>query len=72
MAGFLSTGKMDLICETLRGSHLNYPKIHLARARGVEASFREITPAHVEGEMLSPARIFHARVLPEALRVVVP
>ena len=30
------------------------------------------TPAHVEGEMLSPARTFSAKVLPEALRVVVP
>src|SRR5829696_6204867 len=62
----------SLIPAVLRGTHLNYPKIHLARAREVELSFREITPAHVEGEMLTPARIFHAKVLPEALRVVVP
>jgi len=62
----------SLIPAVLRGSHLKYPKIHLARARGVEVSFGEITPAHVEGEMLSPARIFNANVLPEALRVVVP
>jgi diacylglycerol kinase (ATP) len=62
----------SLIPAVLRGTHLNYPKIHLARAREVEVSFGEITPAHVEGEMLSPARIFHAKVLPEALRVVVP
>jgi len=62
----------SLIPAVLRGSHLKYPKIHLARARGVEVSFGEITPAHVEGEMLSPARIFNAKVLPEALRVVVP
>jgi diacylglycerol kinase family enzyme len=56
----------------LRGSHLEYPKIHLARAREVEVGFGEVTPAHVEGEMLSPARTFHAKVLPEALRVVAP
>jgi YegS/Rv2252/BmrU family lipid kinase len=62
----------SLIPAVLRGSHLKYPKIHLARAREVEISFREITPAHVEGEMLSPARSFHARVLSDALRVVVP
>ncbi len=63
----------SLIPAVLRGSHLKYPKIHLARAREVEISFREATPAHVEGEIMAPpARTFHARVLPGALRVVVP
>jgi len=62
----------SLIPAVLRGSHLKYPKIHLARAREVEVDFREATLAHVEGEILAPARTFRARVLPEALRVVVP
>jgi YegS/Rv2252/BmrU family lipid kinase len=62
----------SLIPAVLRGSHLEYPKIHLARAREVEVDFGEATPAHVEGEMLAPARTFHAKVLPEALRVVAP
>jgi diacylglycerol kinase (ATP) len=62
----------SLIPAVLRGTHLKDPKIHLARAREVEISFGEITPAHVEGEMLYPARSFHARVLSDALRVVVP
>ena len=56
----------------LRGSHLKYPKIHLARAREFEVTFGETTLAHVEGEMLTPARTFHAKVPPEALRVVAP
>src|ERR687898_1121962 len=60
----------SLIPAVLRGSHLKYPKIHLARAREVEVDFREATLAHVEGEILAPARTFRARVLPEALRVV--
>jgi YegS/Rv2252/BmrU family lipid kinase len=62
----------SLIPAVLRGSHLKYPKIHLARAREVEVDFREATLAHVEGEILAPARTFRARVLPEALRVVAP
>ena len=62
----------SLIPAVLRGSHLKHRKIHLARTREVEVSFREATPAHVEGELLDPARVFRARVLPEALRVVVP
>ena len=62
----------SLILAVLRGTHLKYPKIHLARAREVEIGFGEITPVHVEGEMLTPARIFHARVLSDALRVVAP
>jgi len=61
-----------LIPAVLRGSHLKYPKIHLAQVREVEVSFREATPAHVEGEMLTPSRTFHAKVLPAALRVVAP
>jgi diacylglycerol kinase (ATP) len=62
----------SLIPAVLRGSHLKYPKIHLARAREVEVGFSEATLAHVEGEILAPARTFRAKVLPEALRVVVP
>jgi YegS/Rv2252/BmrU family lipid kinase len=62
----------SLIPAVLRGSHLKYPKIHLARASEVEISFEEATPAHVEGELLAPSRVFRARVLPGALRVVVP
>ena len=62
----------SLIPAVLRGSHLKYPKIHFARAREVEVGFSEATLAHVEGEMLAPARTFRAKVLPGALRVVVP
>jgi diacylglycerol kinase (ATP) len=61
-----------LIPAVLRGSHLKHPKIHFARAREVEAHFKEVAPAHVEGEPLVPAQTFRARVLPRALRVVVP
>ncbi len=57
---------------TLWGSHLKDPRIHLARAREVKVSFEEITPAHVEGELLTPAHTFRARVLPGTLRVVAP
>ena len=61
-----------LIPAVLRGSHLKYPKIHVAQAREVEVGFMEETPAHVEGEMLAPSRTFRAKVLPVALRVVAP
>jgi diacylglycerol kinase (ATP) len=61
-----------LIPAVLRGTHLKYPKIHLAQAREVEVGFMEATPAHVEGEMLTPSRTFRAKVLPAALRVVAP
>jgi diacylglycerol kinase (ATP) len=61
-----------LIPAVLRGTHLKHPKIHLARAGEVEVGFREATPAHVEGEMLTPSLTYHAKVLPAALRVVAP
>jgi diacylglycerol kinase (ATP) len=63
---------MRLLPTVLWGSHLKYPKIHLARAREVEVEMKETAPAHVEGEMLAPARTFHARVLQDVLRVLVP
>jgi diacylglycerol kinase (ATP) len=63
---------LRLIPATLGGTLLKRPKIHMARARGVEVELAEEVPAHVDGEMLEPARRFEARVLPEALRVVVP
>jgi diacylglycerol kinase (ATP) len=61
-----------LIPAVLRGSHLKHPRIHFARAQEVEVRFREVAPAHVEGELLVPAQTFRARVLPEALQVVGP
>lgn len=61
-----------LIPAVLRGTHLKHPKIHLVRVREVEVNLREVTPAHVEGELLAPALNFRAKVLPRALCVVAP
>ena len=63
---------LRLIPSVLRGTHLEHPKIHFARAAEVEVSLKEPTLAHVDGEMLPPTRNFHARVLPRALRVLSP
>ena len=66
------TEVLRLVPAVLRGTHLSHPKVHLARAREVEVSLAEAVPAHVDGEMLPPTREFRARVLPGALRVLVP
>jgi YegS/Rv2252/BmrU family lipid kinase len=63
---------LRLIPAVLRGTHLGHPKIHFARAAEVEVSLAKPTPAHVDGEMLSPTRHFRARALPSSLRVLVP
>lgn len=63
---------LRLVPAVLRGTHLSHPKVYLARAREVEVSLAEPVPAHVDGEMLPPTLKFHARVLPDALRVLVP
>ncbi len=63
---------LRLVPAVLRGAHLSHPKVHFARAREVEVSLAEPVPAHVDGEMLPPTREFRARVLPGALRVLVP
>jgi diacylglycerol kinase family enzyme len=63
---------LRLLPAVLRGAHLAHPKIRFARAREVEVSLAKPALAHVDGEMIPPARRFRARVLPGALRVVVP
>ena len=63
---------LRLIPATLWGTLLKHPKVHLARAREVGAQFTEEVPAHVDGEILEPTRVFRARVLPRALRVLAP
>jgi diacylglycerol kinase family enzyme len=61
-----------LIPAALWGTLLKHPKVHLARARGVRVELTEEVPAHVDGEILEPTRVFRARVLPGALRVLAP
>ena len=63
---------LSLIPAVLRGTHLTHPKIHFARTGEIEVSLTKPTPAHVDGEMLSPTRNFRAQVLPNSLRVLVP
>ena len=63
---------LRLVPAALRGTLLERPKVHMARAREVEVELAEEVPAHVDGEMLDPTRVFRAKVLPGALRVVAP
>lgn len=61
-----------LIPSALRGTLLRHPKVHMHRAREVEVKLGRVVPAHVDGEILPPTRLFRARVLPGALRVLAP
>jgi diacylglycerol kinase family enzyme len=61
-----------LIPALLRGAHLSHPKVHFARASEVEVALADPAPAHVDGELLPRDATFKARVLPGALRVLVP
>jgi diacylglycerol kinase (ATP) len=61
-----------LIPAALGGTLPRHPKVHLARAREVEVELAKEVPAHIDGEILAPARAFRARVLPGTLRVVAP
>ncbi len=63
---------LRLVPAALRGTLLKHPKVHLARAREVRVELAEEIPAHVDGEIFEPARVFRARVLPGALRVLAP
>ena len=63
---------LRLIPAALRGTLLKHPKVHLARTREVGVRLAEEVPAHVDGEILASTRVFQARVLPGALRVLAP
>ena len=63
---------LRLIPAALRGKLHQHPKVHTARSREVKVELVEEVPAHVDGEMLPSTRHFRAKVLPGALRVMVP
>jgi YegS/Rv2252/BmrU family lipid kinase len=63
---------LRLIPAALGGTLLKHPKVHLARTREVRVELAEEVPAHVDGEILASTRVFRARMLPGALRVVAP
>ena len=63
---------LRLIPAALGGTLLKHPKVHLARTREVGVELADEVPAHVDGEILESTRLFRARVLPGALRVLVP
>src|SRR5215203_5122548 len=63
---------LRLILAALGSTLPRQPKVHFARAREVEVELAKEVPAHADGEILAPTRVFRARVLPGALRVVAP
>lgn len=63
---------LRLIPRAFGSSLLDHPKIHMARAKEIKVTLEKEVPAHVDGEILEPTRVFHARILPGALRVVAP
>ena len=63
---------LRLIPAAIGGTLLKHPKVHLARTRELGVELAEEVPAHVDGEILGSTRVFRARVLPGALRVLVP
>ena len=63
---------IGLIPSAIWGTLTDRKQVHAARAREVEIQLQEPVPAHVDGEMLPPTREFRARVLPGALRVIIP
>ncbi len=66
------TEVLKLLPSAFDGTLLKHPKVHLARAQEVEVELSDSLPAHVDGELLSPAHSFRARVLPGALQVISP
>ncbi|WP_053057618.1 diacylglycerol/lipid kinase family protein [Rubrobacter aplysinae] len=63
---------LRLLPRVLRGTHVGHPRIRTARATEVEIELSEPLPAHVDGELLKPARRFEIRLLPNNLRIVAP
>jgi YegS/Rv2252/BmrU family lipid kinase len=63
---------LRLLPRVLRGTHVGHPKIRYGHAREVGIELSEPLPAHVDGELLKPAKRFDIRLLPDNLRIIGP
>jgi diacylglycerol kinase (ATP) len=69
---FSKLGTIGILPLLAQGKHLGHKEVQVLEAKNIRLEWRDIMPAHVDGELLEPARVFELAVLPEAISVFVP
>ncbi len=69
---FSKLGTIGILPLLAQGKHLGHPEVQVVQAKKIRLEWRDMMPAHVDGEMLEPARVFELVVLPEAISVFMP
>jgi diacylglycerol kinase (ATP) len=69
---FSKLGTLGILPRLAQGKHLGHPEVKVVQAKKIRLEWRDIMPAHVDGELLEPARVFELEVLPEAVSIFMP
>lgn len=69
---FSRLGALGILPRLARGTHVTHAQVQVFSGHKVEIEWRTPTDAHADGELLPATRRLEARVLPGALRVIVP
>ncbi len=69
---FNRLGTLGILPRLAQGKHLGHKEVRVVQAKKVRLEWRDTMPAHVDGELLEPARVFELEVLPQAVSVLLP
>ncbi len=69
---FSKLGTLGILPQLAQGKHLGHQEVQVFQAKKIRLEWRDIMPAHVDGELLEPARVFELAVLPEAISIFMP
>ena len=71
-AKFNRLSAVGILPRLAAGTHLGHPQVKVVQAKKIRLEWRDQMPAHIDGELLEPAKIFELEVLPRALQIVLP
>jgi diacylglycerol kinase (ATP) len=69
---FSKLGTLGILPRLAQGKHLGHPEVSVVQAKKVRLEWTNTMPAHVDGELLEPARVFELELLPKAVQVYLP
>ncbi len=69
---FSKLGALGILPRLARGTHVGHAEVQVFSGREIQIEWADPTEVHADGELLPAARTLEVRVLPGALRVIVP
>jgi diacylglycerol kinase (ATP) len=68
---FSRLGTLGILPRLARGQHLGHGEVKVHSAKTIRLEWHNLMPAHVDGELLEPGRVFELEVLPKAVGIFV-